>query len=1372
LTDEKFREIIPVALLAATLILMLSISSALALGQSSFEGGVSAPKEYTITFTESGLPQGTQWSITLNNEVTESSSGNSIVFYVNNGTYEFSISSVNGYSASPSSGSVTVNGENVTVPISFTAVTHSITFTETGLPQGTRWSVTLTITVTYRGESQTSSTTESSTTNKIVFNNLVNYQYGFTISSNGYTASPSSGSVSVSNNNPVVSISFKPIKYEVWFIGNSDACSWAITLINGSGKLYGTPKRLANGSYGLSFTLTNGNYSWGLIQMYSSKFCGYVDLPRSGVVRVNDSDASVHISEIPVNHVVTFIEFGLPQGMEWSVMLNGTTIDYNAFNSSNTNEVTFMLPEGTYKYWASAGNDYYAVNETGEVYVGGSLSNGYSLFETFNLVFKHAVMNVYSQYSGYFFTNFNELNKFYVNASYNGLMPVKVNGTMGTLILDFTYNKTIGLWQAAVNMGELQPGVHELVTYITYKAGSSMITLTRNYTVTVVQVPSFVIALSGKYSFTFQDAEVTSRVSFKNQGNSLYGNSFAIGLTVNVTWSPFDEDVSADYVGGNLNPMPIEFNLAVTLSSRGSMIINGTLSQSLNGSIASVKINENLAVSVSGSLGINYTDWTIKLNNIDVEIAASVSGSYIIPTPWGVDVNVAGSSISIGFTVTLTVGANANVNVYLTPTSNPSSELFSGIPLTVSEIEGSVNVPFTVIAALSGEYDGIGFSAGLSGTVTVGIGLQAGNNIVRGGNLTGVVNVFGTLNLVCFSETFTFNLLGPGVIYQWGNPDPVANTRGTSVSLPSRPSNICGFKPKPNPQKSDGGDPITWVNGSTLGLLVNGLPFGYGYSTASIGNLTYVYYTYTQDGVAWINGLTLNNTIATQAPLPNLRSLGVASPFTYVTNGSLMMLWDSVPVASNYTLSNLTILLQYSKLINGTWVKPVNVTNSGLALSYSTDGDYIYVIWSSSFNYSRTLILTYSIRSLKPVANYSIPGSYMIYGAWRGEIIVRLLNGSLILLRNGSIILLANVTDAGFNNGEFYVLFTNETLKLTGIINATIQLPSGIALVYPLVNDGRLIIAAASVNALFTYLWNGSLIKLRSTPVELVNSLEATASSDYLYTIASNTTKYFNESSLITLIQPLETGKPLIGINTTQSSVGISWVINSPGYYNVSSVTLSEFLNGSLIMRRSISYNGSLIIPINDSGVYTFTVIEHSPLGLGISTDNATYREVTFKASNLPSGEEWGVELDNVTRVSNTSEITFLLPSGLYEYFIQSPVNYTASPISGFINASVNVIVNVNLTNEAKASTTVTSVSTVTNTAVSITTVTSTSVATSTLVTTSVSTMTSTVISTLTLVRQAMGNKQFAVIAGSVIVIIVIVVLVLVHNRTDSIKNN
>jgi hypothetical protein len=74
---------------------------------------------YTVTFIESGLPQSSQWSVTLNGQ-TNSSTSNSVMFAEQNGNYSYSVTGPSGFNASPSGGSVTVNGTGVTVSITFT----------------------------------------------------------------------------------------------------------------------------------------------------------------------------------------------------------------------------------------------------------------------------------------------------------------------------------------------------------------------------------------------------------------------------------------------------------------------------------------------------------------------------------------------------------------------------------------------------------------------------------------------------------------------------------------------------------------------------------------------------------------------------------------------------------------------------------------------------------------------------------------------------------------------------------------------------------------------------------------------------------------------------------------------------------------------------------------------------------------------------------------------------------------------------------------------------------------------------------------------------------------------------------------------------
>ena len=150
-----------------------------------------AIKKYSVTFTESGLPSGTSWSVTLNGN-TESSTTNTISFSEPNGTYSYVVASVTGYTASPSSGTITVNGANVNIAVTFTPVpvkTYTVTFTENGLPSGTFWSVTL------------NGAIYNSTTDTKTF--LVpNGTYSYTIVSvPGYSASPSFGNITVNGAN-------------------------------------------------------------------------------------------------------------------------------------------------------------------------------------------------------------------------------------------------------------------------------------------------------------------------------------------------------------------------------------------------------------------------------------------------------------------------------------------------------------------------------------------------------------------------------------------------------------------------------------------------------------------------------------------------------------------------------------------------------------------------------------------------------------------------------------------------------------------------------------------------------------------------------------------------------------------------------------------------------------------------------------------------------------------------------------------------------------------------------------------------------------------------------------------------------------------
>ncbi|MEM3206371.1 MAG: hypothetical protein QW302_05615, partial [Thermoplasmatales archaeon] len=72
---------------------------------------------YPVVFNEEGLPPGTVWSVTINGKTIIDA--NNITFNEPNGSYSFFINNSAGFTASPQSGTVVVNGSPVIETITF-----------------------------------------------------------------------------------------------------------------------------------------------------------------------------------------------------------------------------------------------------------------------------------------------------------------------------------------------------------------------------------------------------------------------------------------------------------------------------------------------------------------------------------------------------------------------------------------------------------------------------------------------------------------------------------------------------------------------------------------------------------------------------------------------------------------------------------------------------------------------------------------------------------------------------------------------------------------------------------------------------------------------------------------------------------------------------------------------------------------------------------------------------------------------------------------------------------------------------------------------------------------------------------------------------
>jgi hypothetical protein len=269
-----------------------------------------------------------------------------------------------------------------------------------------------------------------------------------------------------------------------------------------------------------------------------------------------------------------------------------------------------------------------------------------------------------------------------------------------------------------------------------------------------------------------------------------------------------------------------------------------------------------------------------------------------------------------------------------------------------------------------------------------------------------------------------------------------------------------------------------WVNGSTFGIITNDTTLGYGYSITSYNGLVYIYYTEcTPSGLPVIRGLVFNGTSAVNAPLPVFNDSAEASPLLVtLSNGSLMMIWDGSPMG-HYGLNNLTILLQASVLHGNTWGPVLNLTKSGIAMSYASDGKYIYLV------YEPKVTLTYNntiLEELTPtgvvVRALSIPRVLGITGAWNGLVVVQFINSTYALVNMSTgVVEPINATIAGFSSGLLYYYY-NELTVVNGTQRLAISLPNYVY-AFPVAWSHGLVIIAWRPGLLSVFNWNGTALQ-------------------------------------------------------------------------------------------------------------------------------------------------------------------------------------------------------------------------------------------------------------------------------------------------------
>jgi YVTN family beta-propeller protein len=302
---------------------------------------------FPVTFTESGLPADTNWSIMLDGNLRYSATS-SVMLAMPNGTYPFIVGAIDHYSASPSPGSMAVSGGAARVAITFTPIPigqFAVEFVESGLVDGTNWSVVLNATQRY------------STSNTVTFSEP-NGTYPFAVTQvEGYTASLLPGKVAVNGTSTRISIGFtaiRHVRYTVTFIdgGLPPATPWSTTL---NGSTHSSTNSTIN------FSELNGTWEFAM-----GSVAGYVPTPSSGTVTVDGRNVSRIIAFAPIPrgmYLVEINETGLPVGANWSATLG----EVRQYSTGTT--ITFTEPNGSCFYTVGVVRNYTASPSSGNLTV-------------------------------------------------------------------------------------------------------------------------------------------------------------------------------------------------------------------------------------------------------------------------------------------------------------------------------------------------------------------------------------------------------------------------------------------------------------------------------------------------------------------------------------------------------------------------------------------------------------------------------------------------------------------------------------------------------------------------------------------------------------------------------------------------------------------------------------------------------------------------------------------------------------------------------------------------------------------------------------------------------------------------------------------
>jgi len=257
---------------------------------------------FPVTFEETGLPSGTLWYVNVSDQPSLSGSGTTLEIALPDGSYTYTAQSEDP-AFSASGGEVTVNGASLNVSVPFSEPVFGVTFHETGLPNGTEWTVNVV------GVAALASTTANAMVS------VPNGTYTYVSGTPTANWTGSGGSFRVAGEDLTLPVAFHAVNSSVTL--NETGLPPAVLAAYGwTASLHSVSDHTSAPS--ASFTIPNGTY--GLL------VTGPTGYASNGSGRLTVAGAThATVSFVRSRTVaLTFGERGLPRGQLWCVEVDST----------------------------------------------------------------------------------------------------------------------------------------------------------------------------------------------------------------------------------------------------------------------------------------------------------------------------------------------------------------------------------------------------------------------------------------------------------------------------------------------------------------------------------------------------------------------------------------------------------------------------------------------------------------------------------------------------------------------------------------------------------------------------------------------------------------------------------------------------------------------------------------------------------------------------------------------------------------------------------------------------------------------------------------------------------------------------------------